>query len=340
MVEWVTPQYKRSEVDRAGRVLVDSTSSGDQREEALEVVNNWRSAHAFPLNTFQVGLRDAAWGVGGKFLIAQRIKRLPSIKSKLERFSTMKLSQMQDIGGCRAVVDTCEKVFAFETAYKRSKRRHRLVHEDNYIAQPRDSGYRGVHLIYRYHSDRKPTFNDLKIEVQLRSVLQHAWATTVETVGTFLQQSLKASQGTPAWLRFFCLMGSAIAVREGTVIVPGTPSSEDGLVAEIRRFANELNVKERLEAYRVAIRGRESGDERYFLLDLRPSKGIVTVAGFRGGELEKATAQYLDVEKTLTGPGDEAVLVSVDSLEKLRAAYPNYFLDTKIFLNILDEVLA
>ena len=43
------------------------------------------------------------------------------------------------------------------------------------------SGYRGVHLIYRYNSDRKTEYNTLLIEMQLRSQLQHAWATAVET---------------------------------------------------------------------------------------------------------------------------------------------------------------
>jgi|GEM_PF-6315304 len=38
-------------------------------------------------------------------------------------------------------------------------------------------------------------------------------------------------------------------------------------------------------------------------------------------------------------PGAEAVLVSVTSLSSLRYAYPNYFLDTKRFLDSLDEAM-
>ena len=51
---------------------------------------------------------------------------------------------------------------------------------DDYITTPKDSGYRGVHLIYRYYSDKNETFNGLKIEVQIRTALQHAWATAVD----------------------------------------------------------------------------------------------------------------------------------------------------------------
>jgi len=38
-------------------------------------------------------------------IIAQRLKRLPSIDAKLRQHASwMKLTQMQDIGGCRAIV--------------------------------------------------------------------------------------------------------------------------------------------------------------------------------------------------------------------------------------------
>ena len=88
---------------------------------------------------------------------------------------------------------------------------------DDYISAPKASGYRGVHLMYRYKSDKKKTiYNDLKIEMQIRSRYQHAWATAVETVGIFVGQALKTSMGDDRWLRFFALMGSAIAIREKT----------------------------------------------------------------------------------------------------------------------------
>ncbi|WP_457767666.1 RelA/SpoT domain-containing protein [Cyanobium sp. ULC082] len=71
--------------------------------------------------------------------------------------------------------------------------KHKLLRVDNYQAEPKPSGYRGIHLIYRYRSNKSETYNGLLLEVQIRSPLQHAWATAVETVGTFLKQSLKGT---------------------------------------------------------------------------------------------------------------------------------------------------
>jgi hypothetical protein len=179
---WAVPTYTRGEVDRAGCTLVDSSASFEALDAALTVINNWRSSHAFPLNTFQVGLRTKARQVDENALVAQRIKRLSSIEYKLERFPTMNMSQMQDIGGCRAVVSNVAHVRALLEVYQKSSLKHKLMRIDHYIDHPQVSGYRGVHLIYRYFSDRKTTYNGLQIEIQLRSQLQHAWATAVETV--------------------------------------------------------------------------------------------------------------------------------------------------------------
>src|SRR5690242_5017986 len=84
-VAWTEPLYPRSVVNRAGRTYVDPAASAEEREVALAIINNWRSAHAFPLNTLQMSLRGIANQIDRDPTIAQRIKRLPSIRHKLER---------------------------------------------------------------------------------------------------------------------------------------------------------------------------------------------------------------------------------------------------------------
>jgi hypothetical protein len=228
--------------------------------------------------------------------------------------------------------------------YKDSNLKHKLDHIDDYIDSPKRSGYRGVHLIYRYYSDRKDTYNGLKIEVQLRSPLQHAWATAVETVGTFIQQALKSSQGEKDWLRFFMLMGTAIARRENTPPVPDTPTNSNKLIRELKQFVRTLDVAARLKAYGAALQTLEQPgvkNAHYYLLHLDPSAKKITVKGFRAKELERASEEYLAIEKEIAyRPGTDAVLVSVESLDSLRRAYPNYFLDTDVFIKTVNEALS
>ena len=251
-VAWVAPAFPQSEVSEAGQVLVNGP--GTAMEHALDIIGNWRSSHSFPLNTFQVGLRDRVRRVDQNGLVAQRLKRLSSIEQKLRRFDWLTLSEMQDIGGCRAVVRSVRSVDRLVKAYRASRIRHHLVDHDDYIRNPKASGYRGYHLIYKYVSDRNRIYNDLKIEVQLRTQLQHAWATAVETVGTFTQQALKSSSGEKSWLRFFALMGSVIAERERSPLIPATPTDRDELLQDLRTLAVKLDVVERLHIYQQSLR--------------------------------------------------------------------------------------
>jgi hypothetical protein len=317
-MDWVTPQFSRGEVDRAGLMLAhDAIDSIDYDGyfHALEVINNWRSSHSRPLYTFRFGVRRHAERVDTNALVAQRIKRLSSIRLKLNLSPNMKLSQMQDIGGCRAVVEDVKKVYKLVENYRSSEIKHKLLGMDDYIANPKPSGYRSVHLIYKFFSDKKATHNGLRIELQFRSQLQHAWATAVETVGTFTKQALKSSQGEGDWLRFFALMGTAIANREGAPPVPGTPTRMRDLRRELRDYAQSLDVTQKLQAFGAALQTFEtmdsSKDSNYYLLELDPSAMKINVIGYRRNELEKATKAYLDIEKNLTGTSD-AVLVSVE----------------------------
>jgi hypothetical protein len=199
-------------------------------------------------------------------------------------------------------------------------------------------------LIYRYESDRTPAYNGRLIEIQLRSRLQHAWATAVETVGTFLQQSLKASEGSDLWLRFFALTSSAFALVEGTRPVPETPHDERTLRTEISSLAGELQVRKKLTAFAQALKIAEDTKTKaahYFLLSLTPAQGHLAVYGYTKQELEQATAHYLEIEKSQANtPGAQTVLVAVDSLAALKRAYPNYFLDTEVFLSSLARAIG
>ena len=89
------PKFSRSKVDKAGYQLLENPYDPD----ANDILTNWRASHGYPVNTFQATLRLRLRKIDAKAIVAQRIKRTPAILSKLNRFNTMRLSQMQDIGG-------------------------------------------------------------------------------------------------------------------------------------------------------------------------------------------------------------------------------------------------
>lgn len=254
----------------------------------------------------------------------------------------MKLSQMQDIGGCRAVVESISAVHRLKDSFLKSRIKHKFAKEKDYIATPRDSGYRGVHLVYRYFSDRTHHWDGLKIEIQLRSRLQHAWATSVETVGTMLGEAFKASEGSEEWLKFLTLTSSAFTLLERTPLVPGTPTTKRDLKHMIREMTTRLKVEAHLSAYKVALNmttDPQHAKAAYFLLALNHDERRLRVTSYRKRQIAQANEEYLQAEKRLSSIGS-AVLVSVDSVEQLKRAYPNYYQDTDLFLEYLKQVIT
>lgn len=342
---WAKPEFKPEQVNAAARKLatMEFPVVNEDDLENLAIINNWRSAHAYPLNTFQITLRNKARKIESEAIVAQRSKRLESIHKKLAGKPTMRMTQMQDIAGCRAIFSKLKDVYTLANEYKTSRFDHKFRNEKDYIANPKPDGYRCYHLVYEYRGTREETaaYSGLRVEVQIRSKMQHAWATAVEAVGIFTKQALKSNQGSQDWLRFFSLMGSAIAAIERTPPVPDTPSEKDKLIAEISQLANQLHVKEMLQAYNATITTLGSAkDEKYFIIEMDPEQHKITVRRYKAKQSAEANAVYTELESKIPdNSSTQVVLVSVENINALKRAYPNYFLDTNSFSKIVERVL-
>lgn len=109
---YAKPSYSRNQVNLAGEFWArGNVAAGDLEMYAtFDKINNWRSCHYYPINTFQMTLREKLKKIDPDAIVAQRLKRFFSIVQKLRRFRSMKLSTMQDIAGLRAVVHTLPQV--------------------------------------------------------------------------------------------------------------------------------------------------------------------------------------------------------------------------------------
>jgi len=192
------PSESKSKINRAGKTLLTEPEGTDKFFEAFDIMDRWRACHAYPINTFQSTLRtklkDHKYS---DYIVAQRLKRLPTIIDKLRRYPNMQLTTMQDIGGVRAILKSVKDVYRLRDEYVNSAHFHEMIiDERDYIACPRDAdGYRSLHLVFKYKNIQNPHYDGLKLEMQIRTKLQHAWATAVETMGTLLGQALKSRQG-------------------------------------------------------------------------------------------------------------------------------------------------
>jgi len=344
------PKDSKKTINRAGKTLLmyitDSDKQlGNEERRALVVLSRFRSCHGYPINTFQSTLRNRLRSIDGSAFVMQRLKRLPSIVMKLGRFKKMQLVRMQDIGGVRAVTSSIKKARLLEKKYlhRGGQFKHMLHKRQDYIKNPKPSGYRSIHLVYKYKNPRVPEYDGLFVELQIRTCLQHYWATAVETMGTYLEHSLKSSEGPKKWLDFFSLTGSAFAHMEKTPPVPGYEDLTDlQTYHKVHNAIKSLNIFNRLSAFTIATKHVISDKKRgaYHLLILDLEKKIVRIHSYPKSDLKNANKQYITEEhKANQNEALQVVLVSTGSIENLKKAYPNYFLDTRKFIEQLKKIV-
>lgn len=342
--------YTKGEIDRAGRVASSSEPSSEEFRQAVEIINKWRVGHSYPMHTFNMTLRNKAFAIDKNAVVARRLKRMPTILDKLgSRNTSMNLSRMQDIGGVRAIVSKIDHVYQLAGQYSQQGRfSHKLrVPIHDYIKQPKPSGYRGIHLVFEFNNSqgRGPHSRDydgLNVEVQLRTKMQHNWATAVETIGMVRHEELKSSVGNERWLTFFQYMSSIMALLEDQpVLDTHRHLKARTLFKHTHRLIIELNVLNVMNGWVTGLNliTDKAFGAHYNILSLDVNEKTVRVTGFHEGDLDEANQELakFEAEAVLTG-APEPVLVAAGDLRSLKKAYPNYFLDVKEFLDVVRMV--
>lgn len=239
---------------------------------------------------------------------------------------------MQDIGGLRAVFDSLPEVLKLLEEYRASKSKHTLFSIDNYIDKPKADGYRGIHLVYKLKKEP-----GVFIEIQIRSRLQHIWATGVEVIGTLQNSSFKSGDGDEQWLEIFNLLSSVFALKESSPVVAiHKIMTKKTLLNKAKRMIRELKVIEQLNAYtslyRRELKGNRKGRKgNYSLILLDSALNTISIETFSTDQISQATESYIRLEQEFFDDiNKNVVLVNSGDIKKLEIGYPNYFMDTKI----------
>ena len=249
-------QYSKKQIDKAGKTIANKNISQEEIDKAFVILNNWRTAHISPLNT----IADTAISNNPNAIVVQRLKRLDSIIEKLRRFPQMNLSKMQDLGGCRVILDNIQQVYQSVIYYEPPNKSFTLKKETDYILNPKTSGYRSYHMVYQSN-------DSLLVEIQFRTYLQHLWATALETMSICMGTNLKLGIGKEDILRFFVLVSSLFALKEGSPVCPNTSDNSKELIAEIRELDNQFHILEKLST--MSAKFNPSNESKgYYLMEL------------------------------------------------------------------------
>ena len=306
--------------------------------EAFSIANSFRDSHVYPMRGIRVSVAHRMRRLGVKGLVASRPKRMSSIRRKLAEGSN-NLDQMNDLGGCRIIADDNEGVQAI-LASIRGEFKHTIRREYPYIEEPKPDGYRSHHIVFDYvGSGKTEAYHGRRIELQVRTRLQHCWATAVEAMGLFRDEDFKHDEGDPDWLRLFALVSAEFSHVEDCPVHADMPGRNDR-VREIRDLNARLKATAALDDLRIMTNYVETylhGEERFFLIRYGKDHQV-RVEGYTSALLGANTLRGIE-EQIVVGENDsKVVLVEVDKIEKLVETYPNYFGDVSLFVRNLREI--
>lgn len=323
---------------------LDSEVSLDEEllNEALTKLVIYRYYHSYNISIFRnlLNRKIKRLNLSNQCIISSRVKRAQSIFLKLIRYPTMKLSRMGDLAGVRVIFPDMKTLKLFIDDYNCTECEIKKEYFDShnsrindYIKYPKEDGYRSIHQIF------EDTKYKLKLELQIRTQLQHEWATVVEILGSLMKTSFKTGEGAPKEKFFLKLCSALFSYQENCPVLDELRNySMDEICLFLKELNNELGIIEKLKSVN-SIKLDENPEAAYYLLKLDLENHKTDIYTFNKDEKYKAIAAYSGLERDTKNCHVDVVLVSVDDVKNLKQAYPNYFLDTTSFIKRIESIL-
>lgn len=110
-----------------------------------------------------------------------RVKKISSIIEKARRLD-IPLSEieekMEDIAGLRVICQFIDDIYTVADIIKsRDGKEFDVLYEKDYIAEPKESGYRSYHIILKYPVYSATGAKNILVEIQIRTLAMNFWAT-------------------------------------------------------------------------------------------------------------------------------------------------------------------
>lgn len=250
----------------------------------------------------------------------------------------MQLARMDDVAGCRLIFKSVKDVNKFRSTFHKARFNHKRRNEPdkyNYIKVPKNTGYRGIHDVYEYdvNSLAGKDLAGLYIEIQYRTLVQHAWATTVEVIGFITESQPKFQQGDKRYEHAMALASEILARAHEGLNGPFPGKTDRELLKEFLALDAELSLLQTLGGLNQAK--SEISDKRNTIL-IFSDKGDLDVKSYR--DATDALRALFELEKQM--PHSDIVLVRADSSAEVRLAFRNYFSDAREFIRLVVNACA
>ncbi len=207
----------KTQIDRLGERLKKGPTEESDLKLLEEYRKSFRDAYQSVIEQIQTIIYSIPFGKDYKIELAGRPEKSTiSIIEKLNRESSIRLSQLQDIAGCRLVVPDILEQDRIVSLLKKQFPNAPVIDRRS---QP-SHGYRAIHILVK-HSEKL-------IEIQLRSQLQHEWAELSEKLADKVDHAIKYGYGHPKILSFLYNLSVKINTCEQAELATLLETQEKG----------------------------------------------------------------------------------------------------------------
>lgn len=274
-----------------------------------------------------------------EIFIGARLKKRDTIINKLQiRLKEMSLYRMHDIAGVRLIFPDIETLLNFKNdiiAMEKSNKKYCQLNVDkyDYIHTPKkETGYRGFHLIFQ------ETEGEIKanIEIQLRTEVQHAWATTLEMWDSEFRDNAKFGLANKETTRFFFLISEFLARFIEDKKINSTDLSDKDLYTEIISLEKKLQILQKLKtisSIRTTKGLRKDPVPTILIKTTLNNKRDIEIIKYKSRNLKNAIYSYSKKELENNGKDDIVLIFS----KNMKKAYNNYFNDLSMFFEFYNQ---
>ncbi len=333
----------KSKIDKAGLALAKAKYKDELDYIDLEdAFDEYRKAHLQPLSETTLELQQLLTNYGAPYYIAQRLKRKPQIVRKLKRLS-VRLTQLQDIGGCRIIVhrnSDVDKLFKYLVDSVGAQNVFTIDRTTDCRDKGRDdTGYRALHVILK----RSGVF----LELQIRSRIQHYWAESIERTSVIYGYHLKESEGSAQVIQYFKTLSDVFfeieAGREASVAQRLRIDSLRSVCEEIIRESDRHKVFDSFvnEDIILTLTEKETRNPaglNNWILVFDWNAGAFVSWDIVSRNPSDAVETYIEYERMFpVESGYEVVLVGSSEVATVRQTHSHYF-GIESYDNILENL--
>ena len=306
-------EISKSQINKLGKKIRHSLRNNEDIKECdLLLLQEYRTSFKDDIATVFRFISELSGKERKDSIVSFRIKRIESIISKIGREPTMALGNMGDIAGCRIIVytkSTCDNLI------DSIKNSFDVKNINDYTIERKNDGYTGYHIYIA-----SPINPNKTVEIQIRIISTHRWASFVEIIDIIYNLKLKEGEIHPDFQKFIYLLSynkDELTIQQKKEII------DIDARHKVYSRLNEVFIKNQISIRKSWLELSQNIEKDYYIIEIDSTKKS-QISSFN----DYHTAEEVYFEMFKTNKDSNFVLTHIEkpNFKRICIAYASYMM--------------